>query len=83
MGDIISNITETSIEDLTLVIEYSWPADQPDLDTGTFLDSTAAALQITLNSLETIQAPVELKLPEFVLEAPLRVDCGLFRSQFF
>ena len=36
VGDIISNITETSIEDLTLVIEYSWPADQPDLDTGTF-----------------------------------------------
>lgn len=35
-----STITEDSITDLVLVITYSWPADQPDLDTGTsFLDT--------------------------------------------
>ena len=29
-------LTRDSVDDLVLEIQYSWPADQPDLDTGTF-----------------------------------------------
>ena len=29
-------LTRDSVNDLILEIQYSWPADQPDLDTGTF-----------------------------------------------
>lgn len=35
-GETLATITEDAIASLTLVVEYSWPADQPDLDTGTF-----------------------------------------------
>jgi hypothetical protein len=44
-ADPVGIINADTIEGLTLVIEYSWPADQRDLDTGTvFLGSTVGYL---------------------------------------